>query len=154
MKLCAALGSSLLATSSIIAALSSATALATGAASDSRVDDSYLEARLMIFPAGTLAQYQLISNRSLRTAVSVSGKRDFTGRDKGAATAPQFRNAFYGDQTRTREPAHWRLLERRREISGSARVRGGAERTRTPCQARSRYRTGLSRVIHRGNSAL
>ena len=46
----------------------------------------------------------------LRTAVSVSGKRDFTGRDKGAETAPQFRNAFYGDQTRTREPALWRLL--------------------------------------------
>jgi hypothetical protein len=30
----------------------------------------------------------------------------------------------------------------------------GAERTRTVCQARSRYRTGLWRVIHRGNSAI
>ena len=46
-----------------------------------------------------------------------------------------------------------RVLERR-EISVSARVRGGAERTRTACQARSRYRTGLSRVIRRGNSAI
>jgi hypothetical protein len=33
------------------------------------------------------------SNRSLRTAVSVSGKWNFTGRDKGAETAPRFRNA-------------------------------------------------------------
>ena len=69
-------------------------------------------------------------NRSLRTAVSVSGKRDFTGRDKGAETALRFRNAFYGDQMRTREPALSRLFERRREISVSARVRGGAERRR------------------------
>ena len=33
-----------------------------------------------------------------------------------------------------------------REISVRTRMRGGAERTRTACQARSRYRTGLSRV--------
>ena len=46
-----------------------------------------------------------------------------------------------------------RVLERR-EISVRTRMRGGAERTRTACQARSRYRTGLSRVIHRGNSAM
>jgi hypothetical protein len=41
-----------------------------------------------------------------------------------------------------------------REISVRTRMRGGAERTRTACQARSRYRTGLSRVIQRGNSAM
>ena len=39
------------------------------------------------------------------------------------------------------------LIARFREISVRTRMRGGAERTRTACQARSRYRTGLSRVI-------
>ena len=46
------------------------------------------------------------------------------------------------------------LIARFREISVRTRMRGGAERTRTACQARSRYRTGLSRVIRRGNSAI
>jgi hypothetical protein len=41
-----------------------------------------------------------------------------------------------------------------REIPVCAGLRGGAEKTRTACQARSRYRTGLSRVIQGGNSAI
>jgi hypothetical protein len=35
------------------------------------------------------------------------------------------------------------LLARSREISVCTRLRGGAERTRTACQPRSRYRTDL-----------
>src|ERR1700757_2388586 len=44
-------------------------------------------------------------------------------------------------------PANSGLVAEIREISASVGMRGGAERTRTACQARSRYRTGLSRVI-------
>ena len=47
------------------------------------------------------------------------------------------------------------LLVEPRRFGANRRVRGNrAERTRTACQARSRYRTGLSRVIRRGNSAI
>ena len=45
-------------------------------------------------------------------------------------------------QNLAKQPPPWN-----REISVKMRMRGGAERTRTACQARSRYRTGLSRVI-------
>ena len=44
-----------------------------------------------------------------------------------------------------------RYLPRAGKISVSEKVRGGAERTQTACQARSRYRTGLPGVIHRCN---
>ena len=44
-------------------------------------------------------------------------------------------------------PANSGLVAEDQEISVSRKMRGGAERTRTACQARSRYRTGLSRVI-------
>ena len=52
-----------------------------------------------------------------------------------------------GDMTHTSNPANSALLAQSWEISVSEKVRGGAERTRTACQARSRYRTGLWRVI-------
>ena len=50
------------------------------------------------------------------------------------------------DKNSLNNPANSGAIAENREISVRARVRGGAERTRTPCQARSRYRTGLSRV--------
>lgn len=56
--------------------------------------------------------------------VSVSGKWDFVGRDKSAETAPRMKSAISGG-----EPPAPKLA-----IGG---LRGGAERTRTPCQARS-----------------
>ena len=49
-------------------------------------------------------------------------------------------------QNLARNPANSGLIAGFREISVRTRMRGGAERTRTACQARSRYRTGLSRV--------
>ena len=47
------------------------------------------------------------------------------------------------DKNSLNNPANSGAIAENREISVRARVRGGAERTRTPCQARSRYRTGL-----------
>ena len=91
---------------------------------------------------------------SLRTKVSVAGKRNFAGRDKGVETAPEDQGDHRRDMTHASNPANSALLAQSWEISVCEKVRGGAERTRTACQARSRYRTGLSRVIHRGNSAL
>ena len=41
-------------------------------------------------------------------------------------------------------PADAGLIAGCREIPFRTRMHGGAERTRTACQARSRYRTGLS----------
>ena len=69
--------------------------------------------------------------------VSVSGKRDFEARDNSAKTTecPSFAAAETG--TPTAEPANSGLFGSYQEISASARVRGGPERTRTACQARS-----------------
>ena len=81
------------------------------------------------------------------TEVSVAGKRNFQGRDKEAETAleiqgPRCRDKISpnnppirGYSTRTGKPP----LERECVV--------GLRGTRTGCQARSRYRTGLSRVI-------
>ena len=85
---------------------------------------------------------------SLRTKVSVAGKRNFAARDKGAETAPEDQGDYCRDMTHTSYPANSAQLAQSWEISVSEEMRGGAERTRTACQARSRYRTGLSRVIH------
>ena len=52
-----------------------------------------------------------------------------------------------GRQNLLADPADSGLIAAFGEISVRTRMRGGAERTRTACQARSRYRTGLSRVI-------
>ena len=51
------------------------------------------------------------------------------------------------DNVSLSNPANSGLVAENREISIGTRVRGGAERTRTACEAPSRYRTGLSRVI-------
>jgi hypothetical protein len=79
---------------------------------------------------------------SLRTKVSVAGKRNFAGRDKGAETPERdVRTKFSSAETK--------------RMRGSPPNRGNAQRAgKSPLARSSRYRTGLSRVIHRGNSAL
>ena len=94
------------------------------------------------------------SNWSLRTEGSVAGKRNFQVRDKEAETALEIQGRRWGDKTYSQNPADSGLIAGFGEISVRTRMRGGAERTRTACQARSRYRTGLSRLIRRGNSAI
>ena len=76
--------------------------------------------------------------------VVVEPRRGLRGRDKGAETAPEIQSTARRDKMRARIPASSGLFAMNREISVRLRLRGGAERTRTACQARSRYRTGLS----------
>jgi hypothetical protein len=94
------------------------------------------------------------SNASPRTKVSVSRKRNFVGRDKGLESAQRVQGRQGRDEVYANNPATSALVVESREISLHIGIRGGAERTRSACQARSRYRTGLSRVIPRGNSAI
>ena len=68
--------------------------------------------------------------------------------------ASSYNSLSTGDKISLGNSANSGLVAGFREISVGVGVRGGAERTRTACQARSRYRTGLSRVIRRGNSAI
>ncbi len=86
------------------------------------------------------------SNRSLQTEVSVAGKRNFHGGDKKAETALEIQGRRRRDKISLGNPVDSGLIAGFGEISVRARMRGGAERTRTACQARSRYRTGLPRV--------
>jgi hypothetical protein len=65
---------------------------------------------------------------------------------KAPKQARKFEDAFAETGPR-KEAGQFGASAENREISVSVGVRGGAERTRTACQARSRYRTGLSRVI-------
>jgi hypothetical protein len=88
------------------------------------------------------------------TEVSVAGKRNFQGKDKEAETALEIQGRRCRDKISLGNSANSGIIAGFREISVRTRMRGGAERTRTACQARSRYRTGLSRVIRRGNSAI
>ena len=80
------------------------------------------------------------SNRSLRTEVSVAGKRNFQGRDKEAETALEIQGRRCRDKISLGNSANSGRIAGFREISVRTRMRGGAERTRTACQARSRYR--------------
>jgi hypothetical protein len=73
------------------------------------------------------------------------GKRIFEGGDKRAKLVSQSSLVLCRDKAAARKPAKWRLCGQSREISIWGRLRGGAERTQTACQARSRYRTGLRR---------
>jgi hypothetical protein len=82
----------------------------------------------------------------LRTSLSpFPRKSDFWGRDKLS------KRRHYGIplHSETNRPRGQRAIggfwAQPQEISAKAGVIGGAERTRTACQARSRYRTGLSR---------
>jgi hypothetical protein len=77
---------------------------------------------------------QFLSNQSPKELVSVSGKRIFAGRDKRAGVAPKANFAFEGDKSRARNAANSGHSATIREISVRARLRGGAERTRTSNQ--------------------
>ena len=81
-------------------------------------------------------------------------KKPAVGLDPRVATgfpksmpSPELKAWRSGDKTYSQNPANSGLIAGFGEISVRTRMRGGAERTRTACQARSRYRTGLSRVI-------
>jgi hypothetical protein len=71
------------------------------------------------------------SNRSLRTGVSVAGKRNFQGRDKEAETALEIQGRRCGDKISLGNSANSGLIAGFREISVRTRMRGGASRTRT-----------------------
>src|ERR1700686_5930281 len=78
-----------------------------------------------------------IRTDSLRTKVSVAGKRNFQGRDKEAETASKVQGRRCRDKVSLNNSANSGLVAENEEISVGGRMRGGAERTRTPCQARS-----------------
>ena len=69
--------------------------------------------------------------RSLRTEVSVAGKRNFQGRDKEAETALEIQGRRCRDKISLGNPANSGLLAGKREISVRTRMRGGAERSPT-----------------------
>ena len=74
------------------------------------------------------------SNRSLRTEVSVAGKRNFQGRDKEAETALEIQGRRCRDKISLGNSANSGLIAGFREISVRTRMRGGG------C---SRHRTSL-----------
>jgi hypothetical protein len=87
------------------------------------------------FPSGSGAFEPLSAWRGLG-----SGKRNFEARDKGAEMAVGIHLAARRDHAPAGKPANSGLFAKSRVISVRRRLRGGAERTRTACQARSRYR--------------
>ena len=64
----------------------------------------------------------------------LSGNAILRCRDKGAETAPQIHSTECRDKMRAGIPASSGLFALNREISGCARLRGGAGRTRTSNQ--------------------
>jgi hypothetical protein len=66
------------------------------------------------------------------------GQRNFEARDKGAEMAVGIHLAACGDQAPARKRANSGLFAKSQEISVRVRLRGGAGRTQTRCQARSR----------------
>ena len=86
----------------------------------------------------TCSAFQLnnprIRTESLRTKVSVAGKRNFQGRDKEAETASKVQGRRCRDKVSLNNPANSGLVAENWEISVSARMRGGG------C---SRHRTSL-----------
>ena len=75
------------------------------------------------------------SNRSLRTEVSVAGKRNFQRGDKEAETTLEIQGRRCRDKITLGNSANSGLIAGFREISVRTRVRGGAGRTRTSNQA-------------------
>ena len=74
------------------------------------------------------------SNRSLRTEVSVAGKRNFQRGDKEAETTLEIQGRRCRDKITLGNSANSGLIARFREISVRTRVRGGAGRTRAAGQ--------------------
>jgi hypothetical protein len=66
-----------------------------------------------------------------------AGNAILRGRDKGPERALEVQLTVCRDKMRARIPASSGLFTPNREISVCLRLRGGAERTRTACQARS-----------------
>jgi hypothetical protein len=65
------------------------------------------------------------------------GNGILTPETRGRKWPRVFRRRLARDQAPTRKPVNSRLFAMNREISVRRRLRGGAERTRTTCQARS-----------------
>ena len=76
-----------------------------------------------------------IRTASLRTKVSVAGKRNFVGRDKGPKTPAKVQGLYCRDRARANNPANSGLFAENQEISVSTKVRGGPRRTPTSNQA-------------------
>jgi hypothetical protein len=89
-----------------------------------------------------------------RTSLRFPGKVIFGRRDRARQMGSEPEVLSHRDLTPAQNAVKRGLLAPKQEISRGGGVIGGAERTRTACQARSRYRTALSRVIRRGNSAI
>jgi hypothetical protein len=62
----------------------------------------------------------LIRTGSLRTKVSVAGKRNFEGRDKGTKTASKVQGCRRRDKDSLNNPANSGLIAESREISGTS----------------------------------
>ena len=69
----------------------------------------------------------------VETKVSVAGKRNFAGRDKGAETAPEDQGDNRRDMTHASNPANSALLAQSWEISVSEKVRGGGRSQSRTC---------------------
>jgi hypothetical protein len=61
------------------------------------------------------------SNASLRTEVSVAGKRNFVGRDNGPKTAAKVQGRHCRDRARANNPANSGLFAENQEISVSTK---------------------------------
>jgi hypothetical protein len=110
--------------------------------------------------SGNLVALQLNNPRarteSLRTKVSVAGKRNFQGRDKEAETASKVRARHCRDEVSLNNPANSGLVSENQEISVCGRMRGGGRsRSQTrlplPYSLLTGKRTGKNRYL-RGNS--
>src|ERR1700752_858662 len=64
------------------------------------------------------------ANVTLRTKVSVAGKRNFEGRDKGTETASKRQGCRRRDKASLNNPANSGAIAESREISVRPRVRG------------------------------
>jgi hypothetical protein len=81
------------------------------------------------------------------------GERDFWAqRQPGREIAHKPETVSAENETPRQIARQWRVFGRLQEMPRFERVRGGPERTRTACQARSRYRTGLWPAITRINA--
>ena len=93
-----------------------------------------------------------IRTESLRSAVSVAGKRDFRARDKCVATGTEIQLINCRDRAVARKPAKSRLYGRRQEISANLRLPGGPGRIRTSNQTVMSGRKSVACVDFPGDS--
>src|ERR1700688_3944416 len=74
-----------------------------------------------------------IRTGSLRTKVSVAGKRNFQGRDKEAETASKVQGRRRRDKISLNKPANSGLVAENEEISVCEKVRGGGRSQGRTC---------------------